>query len=297
MKKLAFIVAAASLFAFAPLADRFGTVTSSIVLVWFGVLLACFASGAINSLAIAGGALGAFTSGMLGATSPVVGSAVFVLAAFAERTMRVRSRTGRAVHAGIALMGGGLAGAVAGGASPANPPVYLVAALVGAVLVSLPLLVEADDPVAYALDQAAAFVSDPAQAALREGAELRRHTVEVPLDRETRTRVEGTWRSLLRLAEARVRLERARPRALGTATSAASVLGMIEERIVQHVGALTKAITAVDTVTAARIGVDDAALKEVASMGESLDEVSRALVEVRAEEEPPRTELSEVSAS
>jgi hypothetical protein len=40
-------------------------------------------------------------------------------------------------------------------------------------------------------------------------------------------------------------------------------------------------------VSAARIGLDDTALKNVESMGDSLDDVSRALVEVRAEERLP----------
>ncbi|HVH47067.1 MAG TPA: hypothetical protein VM925_32210, partial [Labilithrix sp.] len=93
MKKIAFVVAAASLFAFAPLASRFGPVASSIALVWLGVILALFASEWIVPLAIAGGALGAFGSGVLASVSPAAAGAVLVAAAFAERTTRVRSRT------------------------------------------------------------------------------------------------------------------------------------------------------------------------------------------------------------
>jgi hypothetical protein len=52
---------------------------------------------------------------------------------------------------------------------------------------------------------------------------------------------------------------------------------------VEHVHVLARAYTAVDTVSAARVGLDDSALKNVESMGDSLDEVSRALVEVRAD--------------
>jgi hypothetical protein len=64
---------------------------------------------------------------------------------------------------------------------------------------------------------------------------------------------------------------------------------MVDQRITEHVNVLARAYTAVDTVSAARIGVDDAALKNVASIGDSLDDVSRALVEVRAEEPVPGT--------
>ncbi len=333
MKKIAFVVAAASLFAFAPLASRFGPVGSSLALVWLGVLLAIFASGSLQSLAIGGGALGAFGSGVLGSVSPAVGGAVLVAAAFAERTTRVRSRTAQAVHVLVALVGGGLAGALSNAYTTASLPVFVVAAVVAGVLAALPLLVEADDPVAHALDQAAALVGEPARRSLQSGAELRRSAYELPLDRVTAARVKTTWQSLLRLAEARVRLERTRPQALlriaeqiappaasadafasspsppeeGALTGAPStasadapaappaqsksaadaVLGMVDQRIAEHVSVLARAIAAVDTISAARIGIDDSALKNVESMGESLDEVSRAIVEVRAEERVP----------
>ncbi len=321
MKKIAFVVAAASLFAFAPLAIRFGPVASSVALVWLGVLLAVFASGASGaqgwSLSIGSGALGAFGSGVLASSSPTVAGAVLVAAAFAERTTRVRSRTARAVHVLLALVGGGLAGALSHAYTTASLPVFAVAAVVAAVLAALPLLVEADDPVAHALEQVATLVGEPAKRSLLDGAELRRNAEEVPLDRVTAARVKTTWQSLLRLAEARMRLERTRPQALvrfasqvspatagdagaeapnppmttfapTTSGSAAdAVLGMVDQRIAEHVSVLARAYTAVDAVSAARIGLDDAALKNVQSMGESLDEVSRAIVEVRAEERAP----------
>jgi hypothetical protein len=312
MKKLAFVVAAASLFAFAPLAGRFGPVASAVALVWLGVLLAIFASGTIQSLAIATGALGAFGSGVLTSFSPAVAGAVLVAAAFAERTTRVRSRTARAVHVVTALVGGALAGSLSTAySSGASLPVFAVAAVVAAVLAALPLLVDADDPVAHALDQSAQLVAEPAKRSLLDGAELRRNAQEVPLDRATAARVKTTWQSLLRLAEARVRLERTRPHALvriatqiaapkthvvegppepppaarasGSPSAADAVLGMVDQRIAEHVSVLARAYTAVDTVSAARVGLDDAALRNVESIGESLDDVSRALVEVRAD--------------
>lgn len=295
--KLAFVIASASLFAFAPLAGRFGPVASAVSLVWLGVLLAVFASGTIQSLAIASGALGAFGHGVLGSISPAIAGAVLVAAAFAERTTRVRSRTARAIHVVTALVGGALAGSLSTAYSASSSvPVFAVAAVVAAVLAALPLLVDADDPTAHALARAAELVGEPAKRALVEGAELRRNAQEIPLDRATAVRVKTTWQSLLRLAEARVRLERTRTRALvrvaETALSSAvapapsaadAVLAMVDQRIAEHVGVLARAYTAVDTVSAARVGLDDAALKTVESMGDSLDDVSRALVEVRAD--------------
>lgn len=297
MKKLAFIVAAASLFALAPIANRFGPVASSIALVWLGVLLAVCASGTAQSLAVASGAFGAFASGILSSVSPAAAGAVLVAAAFAERTTRIRSRTARAVHVLVALVGGALAGSLSSSFNASSIPVMGVAILVAAVLSALPLLVDADDPVAHALEQAARSVSEPARAALISGAELRRNAEEVPLDRATKARVRKTWGSLLRLAEARVRLERSRPALLvrvaetppsvaltpAPAPSAAdAVLAMVDQRLAEHVTVLSKAYTAVDTARAAAIGLEDADLRTVDSMGDSLEDVSRAMVEVKA---------------
>lgn len=303
MKKLAFIVAAASLFAFEPIAGRFGPVVSSLALVWLGVVLAVFASGYFQSLSVTGGALGAFGGGILASVSPAAAGAVLVAAAFAERTTRVRSKTARAVHVLMAVVGGALAGTLSTAYATASIPVFAVAVVVAAVLAALPLLVEADDPVAHALDQAAKSVAEPAKSALANGAELRRNANEVPLDRSTQARVKKTWQSLLRLAEARIRLERSRPavliriaeqvspggdkdkteaeKALAPKSAAESVLAMLDQRIDEHVTVLARAYTAVDTAAAAAISLDDAALKNVEHVGESLDEVSRAMVEVR----------------
>lgn len=310
MKKIAFMVAAASLFALAPIANRFGPVASSVALVWLGVLVAICASGTANSMAVASGALGAFGAGILGPVSPAAAGAVIVAAAFAERSTRIRSRTARAVHVLVGLVGGALAGSLSTAFSSSSLPVMAVAIVVASVLAALPLLVEADDPVAHALDKAAKDVSEPARGALIQGAELRRNAEEVPLDRNTQLRVRKTWQALLRLAEARVRLERSRPTVLvrvgelalpalvpanGPASAAAvlalgpaqpsaadAVLGMVDQRITEHVTVLAKAYTAVDTARAAAVGIDDAELRNMETMGDSLEDVSRALVEVKA---------------
>jgi hypothetical protein len=288
MKKLAFVVAAASLLAFAPVADRFGPLVSSVALVWLAVVLAVAASGSIQSIAIASGALGALGSGILGGASPAIAGAVLLAAAFAERTTRVRSRTARAVHLGVALISGAFAGALADAYAGAALPVTAVAAVVGAVLAALPLLVEADDPVAHALEAAARVVSEPARATLLEGAELRRTSADVPLERETAARVRKTWLALLRLAEARTRLEKSRPRVRvaeglpgSDAPAADAVLAMVDQRAAEHVALLARAYSAVDTVNAAAASLDDTALGEIASMGDSLEDESRALVEVK----------------
>lgn len=294
MKKIAFIVAAASLFAIAPISHRFGPVGSSIALVWLGVLVAICASGTAQSMAVASGALGAFGSGVLATVSPAAAGAVIVAAAFAERTTRVRSKTARAVHVLVALVGGALAGSLSTAFNASSIPVLAVAIIVSAVLAALPLLVDADDPVAHALEQAARDVSEPAKASFLSGADLRRQVEDVPLDKAARERVKKTWQSLLRLAEARVRLEKSRPKVFlrveaepkslpaATPNAADAVLGMVDQKIEEHVNVLAKAYTAVDTARAAAVGLDDSALKNVEVLGEALEEESRAIMEVKA---------------
>ncbi|WP_394826161.1 hypothetical protein [Pendulispora albinea] len=322
MKKLFFLIAAALTFAIAPLTDRLGSVGGSLALVGLGVLLAWAASESVNAMAAGFGALGAFGGTVLATVSPALGAAVLVALAYVERTMRVRDPGARVIHVGGALLGGGLAGALSTAYAPAALSVRGVAIVVAAVLVLLPLLIEADDPTAHALDAASGELRGPSAEALRQGAELRRSVQDAPLDRDASRRVAQTWRSLLRLAEARTRLQRnARPIAdsipaatastnaasadaasanspsttsgaaststtSGAASTKAAVVDMLDQRIVEHVAALTRAYTAVDTVHAATVGLDDAALRGVDTVGESLEEASQAMVEVRGAEAP-----------
>jgi len=282
MKKIAFLFAAASTFTVLPLTlpDSAGAIVLALTLVALSVGLATAASESWNALAVGAGAMGALFSGVLGVVSPAVGGAALVGLAFAERTMRVRGSTARVVHLGGAIVGGAIAGAIAHAYLPAAFVVRAVAVVVSAVVVALPLLVDADDPVAHALDQASRDVTGDAQASLREGAELRRSADDVVLTRADAKRVRRTWSSLLRLAEARVRLERAAART--KVGSAGAVVEMVNQRIADHVRVLTRAYTAVDAAHAAAAGLDDADLKSVEVVGESLEEESRALVEVRS---------------
>jgi hypothetical protein len=252
-------------------------VGASIALTVIGVALAIAASGAVLALAIAGGAIGAFAATMLAPTWAPFASAALVGFAFAERTMRVRSRGARWAHLALSIVGGGVAGAVASSFAGSSLAVRAVAAIVGAVVVVLPLLIDADDPLAHALDGAADLVGEPSRAALHEGAALRRTADDGALDRPSMRPVKRTWRSLMRLAEARVRLERRRSQA----ASSAAVVAMVDDRIAQHVAALTRAFTAHDAARAAGVGLDDAALRDVQNVGETLETLSEAIVETR----------------
>jgi hypothetical protein len=250
--------------------------------------------------------MGAFGSGVLGTTSSAVAGACLVGFAFAERTIRVRTPVAKAAHLGVAVVGGALAGTLASAYASSSLAVQGVSVLVGSVLIALPLLVDADDPLAHALESSAAALRDPSARWLREGAALRRHADDTLVDAETRRGVGRTWRALLHLAEARVRLEKTRAiRTTGVRdgtsgaaghgvvkrdaqsadrlpSTAEAVLTMLDDRIAGHVKALTRAYTAVDTAHAAEVGLDDEAARGVDAVGETLEDVSRAIVDVEA---------------
>jgi len=285
MRKILLPIAAAAAFGLAPYATRLGVTAGSAWLVLLGVLLALGASGSWSALAIASGALGAFGGNVLGSVLPAAGGAVLVGLAYAERTSRVRGTNARLVHVGASLLVGALAGSLATAYASASPAVRGVAVLVSAVLVALPLLVDADDPVAHALDSASKRVSEPARGSLRDGAELRRQVHDVPIDPAAEKGVRATWRALHKLSEVRIRLEQSKTRIKDASSPAASpaagVVDMVDKRIADHVAALARAYTAADTARAAAVGLDDAALKTVEHASETLEDVTRAMEDVK----------------
>ena len=293
MRKLAFLVAAGCVFGLGPLASKLGLITGSACSITLAILLACAASGGPFALAITSGALGAFGHGILSNVSTAVAGACLVGLAFAERTLRVRAPTAKAAHLAVALVGGALAGTLSSTYEAASLPVRAVAILVAAVLVALPLLIDADEPIAHALEDSALLLHDSVARSLREGASLRRHVDDALVDRDTRRSVARTWRSLMRLTEARVRLERMRAagisgirpepgEATGTLSPTDAVTKMLDQKIADHIAALVRAYTAVDTAHAAELGLDDSDARHVDATGETLEDLSRAYVEVKA---------------
>ena len=280
MRKLLLPFSAAAAFGAGPLVAKLGVLPGSAVLVALGVLLALAASGSIASLAIAAGALGAFAGHVLGSVVPAAGGAVLVALAFAERTMRVRGTNARVVHVGAAAVVGALAGSLPTAYASASPVVRVVALLVCAVLVALPLLVEADDPLAASLESLSRRIGDPAKASLRDAAELRRQVRDVLLDDATRVTVAATWRALAKLAESRLRVERTKT-LVASSSPAAAVATRLDERIADHVAALARAYSAADAARVAEATLEDAALKSAESASETLEEHSRALVDVK----------------
>ena len=112
MRKGLLLVAAATAFGLGSYATLAGPVMGAAMLIALGVMLAVAASGNWNMLAVAAGAIAAFTAGVLRPLSPVAGAAVFLALCYAERSWRVRGHDKRALHVVLALVGGALAGAL-----------------------------------------------------------------------------------------------------------------------------------------------------------------------------------------
>lgn len=302
VRRFLLLAAAAAAFWAGPLAGRLGPVAGSAVLVVLGVLLAIAASGAASAVTVAAGAAGAFASGVLVSASPALAGSVLLCLCYAERTWRVRSPLGRGAHLALAAAGGAVAAGLVAHFHGADLAVQGVLVVVSAVLAALPLLVEADDPLAHALDEIADEVPAPANRSLHEGAELCRTIDVAMLDKDDQRRATDTWRALLRLAQARLRLQRApRPKSLrpkptpeavvdgdakaGSDDHGLAVSRQLDRKIADHVAALALMYTASDEAHAAEMSLDDGAMRSVETRGESLEQVSRAIVEEAVAEE------------
>ena len=285
MRRLLYVVAVAVAFFALPIANRQGLFVSVAALVLVGVGLALLASAHANAVSVGTGAFAALGAGVMGTTSPAAAGAAFVMLVFAERTMRIRGNVPRAVHVLLSLVAGGMSGAITAMYVNAQPLVYGVACATAAVISGLPLLIDADHPVAHALDLVASDLPSPVRASLREGATLLRESADIPLDPAVERDVQTTWKSLLRLAQSRAKVEtHARARA---GKHVQGVVAMLDKRIAEHVSLLSRATIATDTANAARLGMDDTALKSVKSAGLALEATGEAMIDVDMELDAP----------
>ncbi|MBI3203782.1 MAG: hypothetical protein HYZ29_19740 [Myxococcales bacterium] len=275
MRALTLLFASAFAYGLLPYSSRLGTVLGAVVAVGFGVLLALAASFSSNAVAVASGAIGAFTSGVLASHAPALAGAALLGLAFAERTLRIRDRNSRIVHVVVALGAGGLAGYLAMQYSASEPLVRVVVIVIAAVLSAAPLMIPADDPVAHALDELGSVITGESGAKLGAAAELRRSVDEALLDSSGARDARRAWKNLLGLGQARARLSSAK----APSERAEAVIRRVDQRIAEHVDSLNRMYTAADAASAAGLSLDDAALRSVETTRETLDEVSKAIIE------------------
>jgi hypothetical protein len=275
LRALSLSAAAAAAYGLVPFTARLGTVLGALVAVLFGVVLATAASFGPSAIAVASGALGAFASGVLSNHLPALAGALLLGFAFAERTLRVRDRNSRIVHVLLALAAGGLAGHLTSHYAASESLVRGVVVVIAAVLATAPLMIPADDPLAHALDELAVDIGGEPANTLRSAAELRRSVDESLLDHASLRDARRAWKALLRLGQARARLETART----PSERALAVVRRLDQRIAEHADALNRMYTAADAASAAGLSLDDSALRSVDTTRETLDEVSRAMLE------------------
>lgn len=275
MKRTLILFAAALSFWLEPLARHASPVFGALVLVALGVALAGAASGEMTAIAAGAGAFGALVHGALTGSSMILASAALFGLAYAERATRVRELPARVLHVGLALAGGAMAGALVTQYAGAALAVRGVVILVAAILTALPQLVEADDLLAHRLEQLADDLPAAAGAPLKDGAALRRTVEPGMLSRDLERQAQGTWKALEDLARARVRLESKPMRG----AHGEAVMRRLDDRIEAHVRALSRIYTAVDEAKAAEMSLADGPLRSVETSGESLEELSRVMVE------------------
>jgi hypothetical protein len=273
-------LSAGGLFTALPSAAKSGPLVGTLVPIALAVTFAIAAAGRPSTAATMAGAVAAFAGSIAWTMFPVLGGAVLLGVAYAERSARVRPVRARVVHVGLAVLAGGAAGALTSAYASAPLPHRAVAIVMGSVLATLPLFVPADDPRVHLLEAAARRLGAPLAATLLEGVELLRCGDTSLLDRETASTVRKSWRSLDRLIEARLAMLGGAPTASKKSETATMVTAMVDRQITEHVATLTRAYAAVTTAGAAEIGLDDSAVREVHARGEALDEQSRAIVEV-----------------
>ena len=228
-------------------------------------------SGRASSLSIAAGALAAVALSALSPSNASAAAALAMATIFLPRTIRARTDTMRGLAFIGSLVAGASAGAIAAHYAHAPDAVLAAAALVAALIAALPLLVPADDAVAWSLAMAAPNMRRicSSKASLLKAVALRRRVdgdIE-GLGATAHGRLKRAWSALEAAARARV---------LARGASA----DVLDQRITSHVDALERAYAAADERFARTAGLDDKALRNVNLEADSLAAEASALAEL-----------------
>lgn len=252
-----------------PWLPQFPGVAAAVLAVTACVATACVATGSLSALAIASGALAAVCAVALGPVSPEIAGAVTVALIFAARGLRARTDALRGIAALTALASGAAGAVVVSHFGHASVAIQAAAMLVSGVSASLPLMVPADDAIAWSLVHYAAGMAGAPGAVLLRAVVLRR-------------RVEGELEGLSTVA--RRRLDRAwttleavsRSRLLARGATA----GVLDRRIASHVDALERAYASADERIARAAGLDDNALHGLRLEADAMAAEASALAEL-----------------
>jgi hypothetical protein len=248
----------------------------AVAIITLGVLVAAATSGSFTTLAVTGGALGAFFHDAVRGESTWLAGAGFAFLIYLERTLRMRSRGQKFAHGVTALIGGAFAGSVIAAYQSASPSLYGVALVVGTAFFSIPLVLDPDDAVARALERTALSLPAGPAGALREAAMLKRGASDVSFSDSSRETVAQALQSILKLGETRAQIAKSIGLSLGDEGSH-SVALILDRKILSHVEVVKKAFAAEGNLSAIVRTRDSSAVESLAASSESLDEVRKAL--------------------
>jgi hypothetical protein len=291
MKKLSILASFGVALALGPALTHAPTSTgapglvASLAILTVGIFSASAASSSISAIPAALGALAALSTAMLAPMHAAIAGAAFFTLAYGERASRVAALRSRIAHVALSSIGGAIAATIATSFASADVATRFVAVVVGIAIVSLPTLIDAVDPLAHALEDVAKDVPDPSRTHLIRAASLLSTPNQADLEPRIARDVAQTFRSLLRLAEARARLTRISPKA----PSALAVATKLDARIVEHTEILERAYSAVSAMTAAELSLDDPSLRKIDDTSDALEAISKAIADEESLVAPTRS--------
>jgi hypothetical protein len=270
MKTLSRILVVALVLAGAPLVALLDPLAGGVVTVAVCALAASVVAGVISPMTLIFGALAALSHTLIWSEAPVLAGASTFVCLYAGRAVRARGgKSSLAIQLALAGLTAAIATQVVLLHLYAGWQLQLVAVVVGALLVSAPLLIAVDDHLTAELRAMALRSSGVLRWRLERAVTLRRK-----ISSQTGTmasgdadKVERAFMSLVRLAKAR------------QAASSDSV-EVLDDSIADHLTALERGLAAIDRRTALRTGMETGRAEEMQREAEQIEAEAQALIEV-----------------
>lgn len=273
MRVLLWLLAALSWIVVVTHSWRIGPLPAASITIVAAILLAASVSHRVSVEGVMAASIGALMAELLGASALPVSLGVATAGIFFERTLRVRSRRAKAVHAGLSAISGAIAALVTRSYSGAAWPLQAASIVFAAAVLASPFLIDADDAIASRLAWAAHAIGGRTGLRLEQAAELRRQAADASLDSGTMRTAEAAWQSLARVVEERARL------GSGQATPfAVRKIARIDSDLDRYVVSLERLFAAADGLHVMRDAADEAALDEAHAAGSALEEVQRIVL-------------------
>lgn len=166
------------------------------------VLMATAISGEINALTVLFASLGAVCGELVGAYSSIATGLPLLLGVFAERTLRIPSGQGKVMHLVLSCVCGIVLFWLGSRSFNEMVEVRFGATVLSMAMLSLAMMLSADDPVAHLLNIASKYCGENLGVALTRAVEIRRWVVTKGIGRAE----EKNWREFAELVRQRANL-------------------------------------------------------------------------------------------